>query len=50
MQDSDHMNLKFGFDNDFEKRGLGREYRGRGRDVTFRGVIVQPGMKHYLNA
>jgi len=51
MQDSTHMNLKFGFDNDFETRSLDREYRGPGRDVTFRSVIVETGkQKCYLNA
>jgi len=43
MQDSNHMNLKFGFENDFETRSVDREYRGRGRNVTFRSVTVQPG-------
>jgi hypothetical protein len=43
------MNLKFGFDNDFETRSLDREYRGQGRDVTFRSVIVETGkQKRYL--
>ena len=51
MQDSNHMNLRFGFDNDFETRSVDHEHKGRWRYVTFRSVSGQPGKwKRYLNA